>query len=77
MYRYIADNRDNALKDRLNIVDNRHGVWRCHFPASWSVVCPKGVDPALGIQLLKSYLLGNSKRKEKKIAELFDSLIEN
>jgi succinate dehydrogenase iron-sulfur subunit len=77
MYRYVADNRDNALKERLDIVDNRHGVWRCHFPASCSVVCPKGVDPALGIQLLKSYLLGNSKRKEKKIAELFDSRIEN
>ncbi len=72
MYRYVADTRDSALDERLDIVDNRHGVWRCHFPASCSVVCPKGVDPALGIQLLKSYLLGKSKRKEKKIAELFD-----
>jgi succinate dehydrogenase iron-sulfur subunit len=72
MYRYVADNRDSALKERLDIVDNRHGVWRCHFPASCSVVCPKGVDPSLGIQLLKSYLLGKSKRKEKKIAELFN-----
>ena len=53
MYRYIADNRDEAIEERLDIVDNNHGVWRCHFPASCSVVCPKGVDPALGIQLLK------------------------
>jgi succinate dehydrogenase/fumarate reductase iron-sulfur protein len=32
MYRYVADSRDNAVKERLNIVDNQHGVWRCHFP---------------------------------------------
>jgi succinate dehydrogenase iron-sulfur subunit len=69
MYRYVADSRDNALKERLNIVDNQHGVWRCHFPSSCSVVCPKGVDPSLGIQLLKSYLLGISKNKKR--AELF------
>jgi succinate dehydrogenase / fumarate reductase iron-sulfur subunit len=70
MYRYIADNRDEAIKERLDIVDNNHGVWRCHFPASCSVVCPKGVDPAFGIQLLKGHLIGISK-KEKKIAELY------
>ncbi|MFY9799461.1 MAG: succinate dehydrogenase/fumarate reductase iron-sulfur subunit [Candidatus Nitrosopolaris sp.] len=71
MYRYVTDNRDNAIKKRLDIVDEQHGVWRCHFPGSCSVVCPKGVDPALAIQLLKSYLLGNSKN-QKKIAQLFD-----
>lgn len=72
MYRYVGDNRDNAIKERLNIVDNQHGVWRCHFPASCSVVCPKGVDPALGIQLLRAHLLATSKN-EKKTAKLFES----
>ena len=65
MYRYVADNRDEAINERLDIVDNRHGVWRCHFPASCSVVCPKGVDPALGIQLLKGHLMGISKNEKK------------
>ncbi len=67
-YRYFADNRDAAGKGRLNIVDERHGIWRCHFAGSCSSVCPKGVDPALGIQLLRGHLLGFSKN-EKKIAE--------
>ena len=71
MYRYVADNRDNAIKERLDIVDEQHGVWRSHFPASCSVVCPKGVNPTLAIQLLKSYLLRNSKN-QKKIAQFFD-----
>src|SRR5919108_593920 len=67
-YRYHADTRDIATKDRLHMVDTKHGIWRCHFAGSCSKVCPKGVDPALGIQLLRGYLMGYSKN-EKKIAE--------
>ena len=70
-YRYVADTRDNSTKERLKIVDDRHGVWRCHFAGSCSSVCPKGVDPALGIQLLRGHLLSFSKN-EKKIAQLQD-----
>jgi succinate dehydrogenase / fumarate reductase iron-sulfur subunit len=70
-YRYYADTRDNATKERLDIVDYKHGIWRCHFAGSCSVVCPKGVDPALGIQLLRGHLMGISKN-EKKVAELRD-----
>lgn len=70
-YRYFADNRDTASKERLDLVDDRHGIFRCHFAGSCSVVCPKGVDPALGIQLLRGHLLGFSSN-EKKIAELKD-----
>jgi succinate dehydrogenase / fumarate reductase iron-sulfur subunit len=71
MYRYLIDNRDDATKERLRIVDDRHGVWRCHFAGSCSTVCPKGVDPALGIQLLRAYLLGYGKEKRKKGAMLY------
>jgi succinate dehydrogenase / fumarate reductase iron-sulfur subunit len=70
-YRYFADSRDTATKERHDTVDNRHGIWRCHFAGSCSVVCPKGVDPALGIQLLKRHLMSNSKN-QKRIAELQD-----
>ena len=37
-YRYSADNRDNAGRERQNIVDDRHGIWRCHF-AGLAVLC--------------------------------------
>ncbi|HEX7032377.1 MAG TPA: succinate dehydrogenase iron-sulfur subunit [Nitrososphaera sp.] len=72
-YRYFIDNRDTASKDRLKLVDEKHGIWRCHFAGSCSAVCPKGVDPALGIQLLRGHLLGYSKN-EKKIADLQERL---
>jgi len=58
VYRYIADNRDKGKDERLKIIDESHGVWRCHFPGSCSQVCPKGIDPAMGIQFLQAYLLG-------------------
>ena len=57
-YRYIADNRDKGKQNRLKIIDESHGIWRCHAAGSCSQVCPKGVDPAMGIQMLRSYLLG-------------------
>jgi succinate dehydrogenase / fumarate reductase iron-sulfur subunit len=68
-YRYYADTRDNGDKQRMDSIDNRHGIWRCHFAGSCSQVCPKGVDPALGIQLLRGHLMNFSKN-EKKVAEL-------
>lgn len=67
-YRYVADNRDDATRTRLKIVDSKHGIWRCHFAGSCSVVCPKGVDPALGIQLLRGHLVSFSKN-DKKLAK--------
>ena len=57
-YRYVADSRDSGKDGRLKIIDESHGIWRCHFAGSCSQVCPKGVDPAMGIQLLRGYMLG-------------------
>lgn len=78
LYRYYADTRDES-KNRLNIVDDRHGIWRCHFAGSCSKVCPKGVDPALGIQMLRSYMLGISKNNKEsaKIIEIKTDKEEN
>jgi succinate dehydrogenase / fumarate reductase iron-sulfur subunit len=56
-YRYLADERDQAGVQRLDLVNTPHGVWRCHFAGSCSQVCPKGVDPSLGIQLLKRHVM--------------------
>lgn len=69
-YRYFADSRDDAVEKRLSIIDDKHGVWRCHFAGSCSKVCPKGVDPALGIQMLRSHLMSITKKPKKRLAEL-------
>ena len=56
-YRYTVDERDEGGERRLAALDTSHGIWRCHFAGSCSFVCPKGVDPALGIQLLRRHVL--------------------
>ena len=69
-YRYFADSRDDSVEKRLSIIDDKHGIWRCHFAGSCSKVCPKGVDPALGIQMLRSHLMSITKKPKKRLAEL-------
>jgi succinate dehydrogenase / fumarate reductase, iron-sulfur subunit len=69
-YRYFADSRDDAVEKRLSIIDDKHGIWRCHFAGSCSKVCPKGVDPALGIQMLRSHLMSITKKPKKRLADL-------
>ncbi|MER3602051.1 MAG: succinate dehydrogenase iron-sulfur subunit [Nitrososphaerota archaeon] len=56
LYRYMADSRDQGRR-RWEVADDQHGLWRCHFAGSCSLVCPKGVDPALAIQLLRRVAL--------------------
>jgi len=56
-YRYIADSRDQGFDDRVRVIDSPHGCWNCHFAGTCSDVCPKGVDPALAIQLLKKAII--------------------
>lgn len=56
-YRYTMDVRDEGGDERFKLLDEAHGVFGCHFAGSCSAVCPKGVDPALGIQLLKRHVM--------------------
>ncbi len=52
-YRYCSDSRDGGAVERFTAVEADHGLWRCHLAGACSEACPKGVDPALAIQLLK------------------------
>ena len=56
-YRYSSDSRDEGEKLRLDTLDSMDGVWGCEYAGACSEVCPKGVDPALTIQLTKLALM--------------------
>lgn len=56
-YRYLVDSRDGAFKERKEILSGNEGPWRCHYAGECSAVCPKGVDPARAIQLMKRELV--------------------
>ncbi|MBW7995012.1 MAG: succinate dehydrogenase iron-sulfur subunit [Candidatus Glassbacteria bacterium] len=56
-FRYAADSRDEGLGQRLDALEHPNSLFRCHYAGACSEACPKGVDPSLGIQLLKRDLL--------------------
>jgi len=52
-YRFNADSRDEGRYFRLATICSDGGVWRCHFAAECSEVCPKNIEPAKAIQKLR------------------------
>lgn len=57
--RYVEDSRDEATSERLDMVADENGVYRCHMAFSCQVVCPKKLDPASAIAKLKNKILRN------------------
>jgi succinate dehydrogenase / fumarate reductase, iron-sulfur subunit len=66
-WRYTVDSRDDGAQERAQELYSKHGVYRCHFAGACSQVCPKGVDPALAIQLAKkdAFLKSLGLRKQR------------
>ncbi|MBI5078679.1 succinate dehydrogenase iron-sulfur subunit [Candidatus Saganbacteria bacterium] len=56
-YRFFADTRDAAQKERLESVKGEHGVFRCHTLFNCAEVCPKNIVPTYSIQKLKGACL--------------------
>jgi succinate dehydrogenase / fumarate reductase iron-sulfur subunit len=56
-HRYNADSRDGGFGARKEVLSGERGPWKCHFAGECSQVCPKGVDPARAIQLMKRALV--------------------
>jgi len=74
-YRYNVDTRDDGEKMRNEVVSEAHGAFSCHYAGECSKVCPKGVDPARAIQLMKKdlvldYFKLKKKQKPSKIVGL-------
>jgi succinate dehydrogenase / fumarate reductase iron-sulfur subunit len=73
-YRYLVDTRDDAFKERAKQLSGEEGPWRCHYAGECSAACPKGVDPARAIQLMKRQLVWDylrlSKRRHARPADL-------
>ncbi len=65
-YRYCADTRDEGEQERFLLAGSENGVWHCHLAGACSDACPKGVDPALAIQLLKRRLVARAINLTKK-----------
>ncbi len=56
-YRYIFDSRDEGLSDRMEVINNKHGLWRCHTIFNCVEACPKSLNPTRAISRLKKLVM--------------------
>ena len=52
-YRWIIDSRDISYKTRLNFLNNKMRLFRCHTIMNCSKTCPKSLNPGKAIAFLK------------------------
>uniref|UniRef100_A0A6M3WWK2 Succinate dehydrogenase [ubiquinone] iron-sulfur subunit n=1 Tax=Pterocladiophila hemisphaerica TaxID=2712948 RepID=A0A6M3WWK2_9FLOR len=52
-YRWIVDSRDEYTKKRLQYLNHKMRLFRCHSILNCTKTCPKLLDPAKAIKLLK------------------------
>ncbi len=52
-FRYTFDTRDKGFAERLEAIDNKHGLWRCHKITNCYTACPKDLNPTEAISKLQ------------------------
>ncbi|MDQ3569419.1 MAG: succinate dehydrogenase iron-sulfur subunit [Actinomycetota bacterium] len=56
-HRFVFDSRDQAGAERLDILSQRSGVWKCRTAFSCSEACPRGIKVTQAIQEVKRTIL--------------------
>ena len=56
-HRFIFDSRDEGAPDRLAILNQREGVWRCRTVFNCVDACPRGIDITKAIGDIKKLIL--------------------
>jgi succinate dehydrogenase / fumarate reductase, iron-sulfur subunit len=56
-HRFIFDSRDQGAADRLDILNERSGVWRCRTAFSCTNACPRGIKVTAAIEEVKRAIL--------------------
>jgi succinate dehydrogenase / fumarate reductase, iron-sulfur subunit len=56
-HRFIFDSRDEGADQRLDILNQRSGVWRCRTVFNCSECCPRGIKVTEAIEEIKRAIL--------------------
>jgi len=59
-YRFLADSRDTATRDRLADLEDPFSVFRCRGIMNCVAVCPKGLNPTRAIGKIREMLLADA-----------------
>lgn len=56
-HRFIFDSRDDGAEQRLEILNEKEGVWRCRTTFNCTDACPRGIEVTKAIQEVKRALI--------------------
>ena len=56
-HRFIFDSRDEGGDQRLEILNDKEGVWRCRTTFNCTEACPRGIEVTKAIQEVKRALI--------------------
>jgi succinate dehydrogenase / fumarate reductase iron-sulfur subunit len=56
-HRFIFDSRDDGGQERLEILNDKEGVWRCRTTFNCTDACPRGIEITKAIQEVKRALI--------------------
>jgi succinate dehydrogenase / fumarate reductase iron-sulfur subunit len=56
-HRFIFDSRDQGAAERLDLLNDKEGVWRCRTTFNCTDACPRGIKVTQAIQEVKRALL--------------------
>ncbi|MDA8396934.1 MAG: succinate dehydrogenase iron-sulfur subunit [Actinomycetota bacterium] len=56
-HRFIFDSRDQAAAERLDILNQKSGVWRCRTAFNCTEACPRGISVTKSIEEVKRAIL--------------------
>ncbi|MEP6482307.1 MAG: succinate dehydrogenase iron-sulfur subunit [Rhodoglobus sp.] len=56
-HRFIFDSRDEGSKVRLDILNDKEGVWRCRTTFNCTDACPRGIEVTKAIAEVKQAIL--------------------
>ena len=59
-WRWIADSRDEATDERLDMLQDSFKLYRCHTIMNCTKTCPKGLNPAKAISNIKKTILARN-----------------
>jgi succinate dehydrogenase / fumarate reductase iron-sulfur subunit len=59
-YRFIFDSRDDAGDERIDIINDKNGIWRCHTIFNCMEACPKHIKITEYLSKLKVKAVENS-----------------
>jgi succinate dehydrogenase / fumarate reductase iron-sulfur subunit len=62
-YRYLFDSRDEALDERIALLDNKDGAWGCQTLWKCTEVCPKEIPVTKQIGQIKKRIYGTKHPK--------------